>query len=139
MNTKELDREEEIRKKSAMLKIAARHANWEQIKVIYADEIRQHTKAAVKDRDRILEKYGTSKCDECGAWAHDDDLAFCENCPRAFHEGCAGHTYDGDGEYPSESAYALCKRCANIESQSHNQEERTETPSTNSNLIGGMK
>jgi hypothetical protein len=76
----------------------------------------------VADLTRILDKYGTSKCDECHEYMHDDDTSFCERCPNAFHEGCAGYTYDGEGEYPSESAYALCTRCTNPQEQDEEEE-----------------
>lgn len=63
----------------------------------------------------ILEKSGYQKCIECKDYYHDDDMVFCEVCDSlnedsGMHEWCAGHTYDGDGEYPSENAYALCKK-----------------------------
>lgn len=64
---------------------------------------------------RILEKADYQKCTECGDFYHDDDMTFCEPCDDAgaesgMHEWCAGYIYNGDGEYPAESAYALCKK-----------------------------
>jgi hypothetical protein len=61
---------------------------------------------------KILDSLGVDKCHTCGDYMADNDMVYCENCPIMMHESCAGHTYDGDGEYPSESAYALCQDCA---------------------------
>lgn len=63
---------------------------------------------------RILDKADYWKCIECKEYYHDEDMVFCEVCDNnneesGMHEWCAGYMYAGYGEYPDESAYALCK------------------------------
>jgi len=89
------------------------------------DRYRVEFKSAIKARDQriafearkpleeILDEQGWNRCDECNDFLPINDECLCENCDAMFHEGCAGYTYDGDGEYPSESAYAICKKCFN--------------------------
>jgi len=59
----------------------------------------------------MLDKLGVEKCPVCSEHLIDDDMNICENCDYGVHEWCTGYTYNGDGEYPSESAYAICKTC----------------------------
>lgn len=66
---------------------------------------------AVEPLNRILEKLNTEKCPVCTEYMIDDDLNICEACNNGVHEWCTGYTYDGDGEYPAESACAICKTC----------------------------
>lgn len=68
--------------------------------------------AARKPLEKILDEQGWNRCEDCNDFMPTNDECICENCDAMFHEGCAGYVYNGDGEYPSESAYAICKRCA---------------------------
>ena len=52
-----------------------------------------------------------TSCSTCGRLIEPTTEWICERCDNIFHEDCAGYSYDGEGEYPSESAYALCKKC----------------------------
>lgn len=60
---------------------------------------------------RMLDKLGVEKCPICNEHMIDDDANICESCNYGVHEHCTGYKYDGDGEYPFESAYAICKNC----------------------------
>lgn len=68
-------------------------------------------KQEVEPYKTMLEKLGTEKCPHCKNFMIDDDMNICESCNYGVHEWCTGYTYDGDGEYPAESAYAICKDC----------------------------
>lgn len=60
---------------------------------------------------KMLDALGVEKCPVCSEHLIDDDMNICENCNYGVHEWCTGYTYKGDGEYPAESAYAICKSC----------------------------
>lgn len=66
--------------------------------------------ATNKQYAEMLDDLGVNRCDECKDFLPTNDECLCENCDSMFHEGCAGYVYKGDGEYPAESAYALCKK-----------------------------
>jgi len=76
---------------------------------------------ARKPLERILDEQGWNRCEECNDFLPTNDECMCENCDSMFHEGCAGYVYKGDGEYPSERAYALCKSCAEPKSPEQSQ------------------
>ena len=79
------------------------------------DELLKHIVSYAEDREKplkaMLDKLGVEKCPVCAEHLIDDDMNVCEKCNYGVHEWCTGYTYEGDGEYPDESAYAICKNC----------------------------
>lgn len=77
------------------------------LKAEYEEKIRE-----AYTRGEVIEMVGEEyDCTTCHRLIIPTREWMCENCDAIFHEGCEGYSYSGDGEYPSESAYALCKSC----------------------------
>lgn len=63
-------------------------------------------------KDEVIKMVGEDySCSTCDRLIQPTREWCCENCDAIFHEGCEGYSYSGEGEYPDESAYALCKKC----------------------------
>ncbi len=54
---------------------------------------------------------GKMRCCVCGRFVSEFTGYHCENCDGQHHKRCSGEDYEGHGEYLSETAYSICKKC----------------------------
>ena len=51
------------------------------------------------------------RCNVCGKFIKSFKEWVCEECGCNHHPECSGESSEGTGEYPSEDAYSICKKC----------------------------
>ena len=56
----------------------------------------------------------SEKCSVCGRFVDINRGWGCEICEEFHHKECSGESSEGTGEYPSEDAYSICKKCCEI-------------------------